>query len=502
VTGWRARLSRRRLLAAAGLLVLVAAALVAVVDPFSGGGGPNANGLDNGAPVSLQTVVRRSLSSQTQVSGTLQYADSTSVELPAGTAPSSLEQAQQGVTSAKTALGTAQATLAADTQTLAQAQAKLTADRLKEQTDCAGSNAAQTSASGTGGSGGGGGSASPCSTAAQAAATDQEALPAAQQKVTADTNQVAGDRAMLAGARKALAAAEASATPYDTGATYTMLPDAGTVIRRGHALYAVGSRPVVLLYGPVSAWRSLRPGMSPGRDVAELNANLDALGYANGLAGDAFTAATGHAVEAFQAAHGLARTGILALGSVAFMPGAVRIASVTAAVGQAVQAGAVLTVTSTRHEVAIQLDAAQQSQVAVGDRVTITLPDQSTTPGVVSKVGKVATVPSSNDQGGGGPSTPTIEVDVRLLNSSAAGSLDQAPVDVSITTASVHHVLVAPVNALLALAGGGYALEAVDKAGVHRLVAATPGLFDDADGLVQVSGPGLHAGLRVVVPSS
>jgi hypothetical protein len=33
-----------------------------------------------------------------------------------------------------------------------------------------------------------------------------------------------------------------------------------------------------------------------------------------------------------------------------------------------------------------------------------------------------------------------------------------------------------------------------------RLLPVTLGLFDDADGLVQVSGRGLTAGLRVVVP--
>jgi hypothetical protein len=161
----------------------------------------------------------------------------------------------------------------------------------------------------------------------------------------------------------------------------------------------------------------------------------------------------------------------------------------------------VLSVTSTRHQVAIELDAAQQSQVKVGDRVVVTLPDNSTTPGVVSKVGKVATVPST-DQGNGGASTPTIEVDVRLFHEAAAGSLDQAPVSVSITTGSVSNVLVVPVNALLALAGGGYAVEVAGAGGVHHLEAVTLGLFDDADGLVQVRGSGLRAGQRVVVPAS
>jgi hypothetical protein len=73
---------------------------------------------------------------------------------------------------------------------------------------------------------------------------------------------------------------------------------------------------------------------------------------------------------------------------------------------------------------------------------------------------------------------------------------------VSITTATVRGVLAVPVNALIALAGGGYAVEEVASAGVRKLVAVSVGLFDDAAGMVQVSGSGLAAGQRVVVPAS
>jgi multidrug efflux pump subunit AcrA (membrane-fusion protein) len=58
-------------------------------------------------------------------------------------------------------------------------------------------------------------------------------------------------------------------------------------------------------------------------------------------------------------------------------------------------------------------------------------------------------------------------------------------------------VLAVPVNALLALAEGGYAVE-VDRGGRRELVGVTLGLF--ADGLVEVKGHGLAAGDRVVVP--
>jgi hypothetical protein len=66
----------------------------------------------------------------------------------------------------------------------------------------------------------------------------------------------------------------------------------------------------------------------------------------------------------------------------------------------------------------------------------------------------------------------------------------------------VKDALVVPVNALLALAGGGYAIEEVRPGGVHRLVPVDLGLVDDAAGLVQVTGSGVRAGQRVVVPAS
>jgi hypothetical protein len=137
--------------------------------------------------------------------------------------------------------------------------------------------------------------------------------------------------------------------------------------------------------------------------------------------------------------------------------------------------------------------------VKVGDPVVITLPDNSTTPGRVTYVGTVATAPAGSGAGDNGGGPPTIEVDVTPTRPGATGSLDQAPVDVSITTASVGSALVVPVDALLALAGGGYAVEVVSD-GVHRLVGVELGLFDDADGLVQVRGA-LTPGQRVVVPA-
>jgi hypothetical protein len=161
--------------------------------------------------------------------------------------------------------------------------------------------------------------------------------------------------------------------------------------------------------------------------------------------------------------------------------------------------------------VTIDLDASQQTEVKKGDKVSVTLPSGATTPGVISQVSTVATSPSSSDNGSGsgsgsgssdngsGSGSATITVLVALTDPKAAGHLNQAPVQVTITTGAVSNALVVPVNALLAQPGGGYAVEVTGPHG-HHLVSVTPGLFDDAAGLVQVTSTRLLPGQHVVVP--
>jgi hypothetical protein len=285
--------------------------------------------------------------------------------------------------------------------------------------------------------------------------------------------------------------------------TLTWLPTVGTVIHQGHVIYILNDAPVVLLRGTVPAYRTLSEGMT-GADVTQLNADLVALGYAtsSGLSpnSDTFTSATATAVEKLQAAIGIPQTGALTLGQAVFLPiSAARITAVDATLGgQAGPGQPVMRASSTNGTV--DLDAAQQAQVKVGDRVTITLPGQRTTPGVVSSVGTVATTPAGGG-GGGGNSSPTITVLITPTDPGATGHIDQAPVEVAITTGTAEDALVVPVAALLATTSGAYAVEVVDPDGVHHLVGVTLGLFDDADGLVQVFGA-LTAGQHVVVPGT
>jgi multidrug efflux pump subunit AcrA (membrane-fusion protein) len=174
----------------------------------------------------------------------------------------------------------------------------------------------------------------------------------------------------------------------------------------------------------------------------------------------------------------------------------VRVAAVTVTAGQIVEAGApLMQIASAQQVVSIALDTANQTDVHIGNPVQIELPDGSSTAGVVSDIARVATSPAADSPN---PS-PTITVTVRLRGGHTTG-LDQAPVQVSITTASDSNVLAVPVGALLARPGGSYAVQVV-RGGTAVTTPVTPGRFSDTSNLVAI-GPGsdLHVGDQVVVP--
>jgi hypothetical protein len=302
------------------------------------------------------------------------------------------------------------------------------------------------------------------------------------------------------------------------GTAYTVLPALGEVVRRGHRLFEVDGGPVVLFYGHRPEWRDLSLGVTNGPDVAQLDVNLIALGYATAqtlTVSDTFTFATAYAVQRWQAAMGRTVTGVVPLGQIAYAPGPLRVTTVTPTVGGLPQPGsAVLTATSDDPVVSSALPVSQEYLVRKGDRVSVTLPDGTTTvPGVVVSVSRVATAASGgtpdgsasappgggSGDGSGSGGTATVELIVALAHPRVAGHLDQAPVTVNVTSASARNVLAVPVSALVALAGGGYAVQVPGRGG-QRLVAVRTGLFGAT--LVQVTGAGLRPGTPVQVPAS
>jgi peptidoglycan hydrolase-like protein with peptidoglycan-binding domain len=305
------------------------------------------------------------------------------------------------------------------------------------------------------------------------------------------------------------------------GGVYTWLPEPGAVIKQGEPVYSVGDQTVPLLYGSLPAYRKFGAGMSDGADVGQLTRDLITLGYGAGLTqSNHYSSATAAAVRRWQSALGLQATGEIPLGQVVFEPGPIRVTSVAPTVGASAGGGTVLTATSTTPIVVVALDVNEEYLVKPGDAVTVVLPDGTTTVGGrIQTVGTVATCPGGNGVGAGGSgsgsgsayeppcessgsgnsSAPTVTVTITLDGTPPGATFDQAPVNVNITTQTARDVLAVPVNALLALQGGGYGVDVVTGK-TSRLVGVTTGLFSDT--LVQVSGSGLTAGTLVEVPSS
>ena len=92
---------------------------------------------------------------------------------------------------------------------------------------------------------------------------------------------------------------------------------------------------------------------------------------------------------------------------------------------------------------------------------------------------------------------PYIEIAVSLEGNTNLPEWTGAAVTVSVTKKIANNVLTTPVTSLLALLGGGYAIEIIEN-GVTNVVPVSVGLY--ADGWVEIAGEGLKPGLEVVVP--
>jgi peptidoglycan hydrolase-like protein with peptidoglycan-binding domain len=310
---------------------------------------------------------------------------------------------------------------------------------------------------------------------------------------------------LVSGAGTLTYRARSDGSPYvvvnQADGIYTQLPEAGDKVGCGSVLYRVDNRPVLLLCGTVPAYRGLRVGLR-GPDVRQLNRNLHQLGYDTDAhvrvdRGDnAFTSGTEQALRALQREKGLRATGALATDDAVFLPEAVRIAKVTARVGESARPGApVLSATSDRLHVRVDLDASDQGEVKKGDRAQITLPGNTPVKGRVAGFGRVAKA-----EQGSQAAAATIPTFIDLDDPAKAGGLDQAPVGVDITTKGVDNALSVPVTALVGKSGGGFAVEVVRGGGRRELVAVKLGLFDTGGGRVQVEGD-IRKGDSVVVPS-
>ncbi|MFD3307514.1 hypothetical protein [Streptomyces sp. NPDC058694] len=345
----------------------------------------------------------------------------------------------------------------------------------------------------------------------------------------------------------------------------TWLPRIGAEITRGGQLFRVNDNPVPLLYGSTPLYRTLRDEGTVGRDVKVLVDNLRRLGYdfggqpevgswvrvrlaatptpdgdgdtegeaasaevASGESGQdaapsarptasasastsagaespspapvqvrrgdgVLTSGVIAALKRWQSRTGAAATGELGPGDAVVLSGAVRVGGLLAEPGDTA-GGDLLSVTSTVKQVTVPLEANATGTIRKGNTVTVTLPDNGTVRGHVTTLSSDAQA-ADKDQNAGGEPQLTVTVGLDDADAEPVRDVDSASVRVGFTSATRKGVLVVPVGALLALSEGGYALQRPDG----RLLPVRTGLF--AKGRVEVSGPGVSEGLRVVTAS-
>ncbi|MEW1692559.1 efflux RND transporter periplasmic adaptor subunit [Streptomyces sp. NPDC091265] len=274
--------------------------------------------------------------------------------------------------------------------------------------------------------------------------------------------------------------------------TLTWAPGAGSAVKRDGKLYEIDGTPVRLMYGSGPMYRTLKDG-DEGRDVQQLEKNLAALGYTGFTVDDEYSGLTAAAVKRWQKAHDLKQTGEVGPAEIVFAPAAVRVKGGAAAVGDHVAPGTpVLSTTGSERVVTFALEVSESGSVKVGTKVSVVLPDGSSAKGAVSAVGRSAE-PGDDPQ----DKTPRIGVTVAFDDPDKVGGIDQAPVTVNLTGETRKAVLTVPVDALLALADGGFGVQVVQH-GKAREVKVELGLF--GQGRVEVSGGGLREGMKVGVP--
>lgn len=273
--------------------------------------------------------------------------------------------------------------------------------------------------------------------------------------------------------------------------TITALPEEGATIARGKALYRLDNKPVTLLYGELPAYRTLKTGVK-GADVKQFEQNLWALGYRGFTPDTSYSWATASAVKDWQDDLGIKETGSVEAGQIVYTDGKVRVDSLSVQRGTVVGSGTEIEkITGTSPLATVLLDSSSGRLAKKDAAVQIKLSDGKVVPG---KIFKVKTLVAKADDG----QSETTKYQVTISFDDEIKTQGAAAVSVGFTAGQRPDVLTVPVAALVALAEGGYGVQLVEGS-TTKFVAVETGLF--ADGKVEITGTGLQAGAKVVVPS-
>lgn len=281
------------------------------------------------------------------------------------------------------------------------------------------------------------------------------------------------------------------------------LPTPGTTLQAGQRIATIGDKQVYLWAGAVPAWRDFNIDMSDGADVTQLETALRELGHFSGDPNERFDWATHNAVKSWQKSVGLPQNGELPLGTVIFSDSALRVGSLHSRVGALQQPGGELFEASRANQVVnVQLKLQDQAVAQLDAPVTIHLPGGEKATGKITEVGTPLEKNAGTGGSGGedsGRKERIIPVTVTPDDAAATAKYQEITVTVDLPSESRTDVLSVPVGALLVYDAQRFGVELVEDDGRTRRVPVTTGLF--AAGRVEISGPDVQAGQRVVVPS-
>jgi peptidoglycan hydrolase-like protein with peptidoglycan-binding domain len=272
-------------------------------------------------------------------------------------------------------------------------------------------------------------------------------------------------------------------------AILTSVLDVGATADRGTVLYTADEEPVVALIGDLPAWRTLEDGVDDGADIQQLEENLVALGYGDGLDVDeTFTAETAAAVEAWETDLGRASPdGVVTIGDVVFLAAPGDVLGHEASVGDTLEAGSpVMTIGSEQRIVVADVDASEAAGWAPGSTVELEWADTTTSQGTVIGTGREIS-----------DGKVELTVAVGTGDSGAGERRSGAAADVTLVDARRDGVIAVPVAAIVD-DGGSPGVRVAQPDGPDRIFPVETGLV--ADGWVEIT-TGLDGGEEIRLPA-
>lgn len=292
----------------------------------------------------------------------------------------------------------------------------------------------------------------------------RSAAPAASVITGVARMRILSDDIVLAGIVHARRTVDVTASaPYPNVVVTKMPARSGGRVRCGQVIAEIDGRPIVLLRGTLPAYRDLHEGDS-GPDVAQLQAALIRLGYADFDPSGSFGPSTAYAVGLLydhvgysapsfrppvkkHAKHAPPPTPYLPMSEVSFIPAAsALVVSAAARVGSEVTSGqVVLRLAVGKPYVTAMLSADQANHASTGIPARIAL-SNTIMDGVIARI---SALPAYATQGHGRPEYPVVVTSKRPLSQRLIGSAVRLTLMAPVTNG---RVLAVPLTAIFSAA--------------------------------------------------